>query len=187
VSVRGTDEGELENRWLFGVRAVEGVIDRAKLRTTLMYRLTPELQVGVEYNPLAGDVGLLANWRALEETEHSPALILGTSSDRIGTDEGRAYYATLSKGLEGWTGLAVAPYVGLAYGEADDELVAIGGASIRWSERWSTLHIYDSENIHHILSTTLAGRHTLGLLVVEQDGHTSFGLSYGVGFATPGL
>jgi len=185
VSVRGADEGELTDRWLFGVRAVEGVIDRAKLRTTLMYRFTPELQVGVEYNPLADDVGLLVNWRAVEESEHSPALILGTSSDRIGTDEGRAYYATISKNLESLIDLPVAPYVGLAWGEADDELVAIGGMSIRWSERWSSMHIYDSENIHHIVSTTVAERHTLGLLVIEQDGDYSLGLSYGVGFATP--
>ena len=161
------------------------MVDRAKYRTTLMYRFTPALQAGVEYNPKADDVGLIANWRAVEESADWPALILGTSSDRIGTEEGRAYYATLSKDLEAWTGMPVAPYVGVAYGEADDELVAIGGASIRWSERWSTMHIYDSENIHHILSTTVAGRHTLGLLVVEQDGRHSFGLSYGVGFATP--
>ena len=177
----------MTNRWVLGLRVVEGVIDRAKLRTTLVYRFTPELQAGVEYNPLAGDVGLLANWRAVEESEHWPALILGTSSDRIGTDEGRAYYATISKSLEGWTGLPVAPYAGLAYGEADDELVAIGGASIRWGDRWTSMHIYDSENIHHIVSTTLSGGHTLGVLVVEQDGDYSLGLSYSVGFSIPGL
>ena len=183
--VRGADSGELIARWQLGVRAIEGVIDRAKLRTTLMYRFTPRFQAGVEYNSLADDIGLVANWRAMDETDQLPALIFGTSSDRIGTSEGRAYYATVSKDLEGWTGLPVAPYVGLAYGESDDELVGIGGLNVRWSKDWRSLHIYDSENLHHLLSTTIDGRHTVGLLVVEQDGEYSLGISYNVGFALP--
>ena len=63
-----------------------------------MYRFTDWLQAGVEYNPLADDVGPLLNLRAVEETERRPALILGTSSDRIGTEGGQAVYADAEQG-----------------------------------------------------------------------------------------
>ena len=40
--------------------------------------------------------------------EDRPAVILGTSTDRIGTPSGRAIYATASKDLEHLTGLPIA-------------------------------------------------------------------------------
>ena len=106
-------------------------VDRARWRTTLAYQVTPTLSAGLEYNPIAEDVGLIANWLALPETEDAPALIVGTSSDRIGTPERRAVYATLSKDLEGWTNLPIAPYLGLSYSGYDEEVDVIGRASCR--------------------------------------------------------
>ena len=61
--------------------------------------MVPALSVGIEYNPLASDLQPLVNWIALKEGEKRPALIFGTSSDRIGTPEGQAYYFTFSKDL----------------------------------------------------------------------------------------
>lgn len=168
------------------MRAVPGIdVDRAQWRTTLAYQVTPTISAGVEYNPLANDVGLIANWLALPETEDAPALIFGTSSDRIGTPSGRAVYGTLSKDLEDWTGLPMAPYVGLSYGDHDEEVDVIGGVMVRWSEDWSSTHIWDGHNLHHLLETTLANRHTIGLLVVEQDGAYDVGLTYSIGFSMP--
>ena len=74
-------------------------------------------------------MGLLVNWRAVEETASRPMLMLGTSSDRIGTPSGRAYYATLAKDLERHVGLPVAPYVGAAWGEFDAWIAAQGLAA----------------------------------------------------------
>jgi hypothetical protein len=37
------------------------------------------------------------NWLAVPETTKTPALIVGTSSDRIGTPGGQSFYATASK------------------------------------------------------------------------------------------
>ena len=101
------------------MRVLSNQIDRATWRNTLAYRLFPRLTVGVEYNPLDGDVGPLVNFVAVTETEKRPALILGTSSDRIGTPEGRSFYATFSKDLTESTGLPIAPYVGYSYGQFD--------------------------------------------------------------------
>ncbi|HVF90492.1 MAG TPA: hypothetical protein VNH22_10525, partial [Blastocatellia bacterium] len=94
-------------KWTLGVRALSNQIPRASVRTTLTYRLHPRFSVGVEYNPRADDVGLLANFVAVTESARRPALILGTSSDRIGTPSGRSIYATVSKSLSGAVKLPV--------------------------------------------------------------------------------
>jgi hypothetical protein len=182
-AVRGTAEQLDGARWTFGARWIPGVeADRPKLRTTLTYRFTPTFTAGVEYNPLANDVGPIANWVAMTETDTRPALIVGTSSDRIGTSHGRAFYATFSKDLETWTGLPVAPYAGVSYGTFDDELVGIGGLRIRWSERITTTHLWDGHDLHHVIETPLGERATLGLVVVDLDGHVDVGVTFSIGF-----
>ena len=102
-------------------------IPRATLRTTLTYRILPRLTAGIEYNPLAGNVSPLANFLALPESTHRPAVILGTSSDRIGTPSGQSFYGAVSKNLQKETGLPIAPYVGVAYGTYEGRARPIGG------------------------------------------------------------
>jgi hypothetical protein len=63
------------------------------LRTTLTYSLQRRLSVGIEYNPKADSVSPLANLIAVPESRYRPAVILGTSSDRIGTPSGQSFYA----------------------------------------------------------------------------------------------
>lgn len=157
-------------------------MDRAKWRNTLTYQATSRLSVGVEVNPLDDDVGLLANWLVLEETASRPALMVGTSSDRIGTPSGRAYFATLSKDLEAWTDLPVAPYVGASYGEFDEEVVAIAGLRVRYGADWSSAHLWDGHNLHHIVDRVLDERWRVGVLLAEQDGDVYAGLRVGVSF-----
>lgn len=151
-----------------------------------MYRLRDDFQAGVEYNPLDDDVGLLANWRVVDETQERPAVVLGTSSDRIGTPRGRAVYVTLSKDLERWTGLPVAPYVGTSYSGFDDEFLPVGGLSIRWAERFSTTHLYDGDNLHHLGTYRLEGGASVGLLLVQQDEDYYLGASAGFAFGYRG-
>lgn len=168
---------------MLSVRSIPNIpVERARLRSTLAYRITPRLQAGLEWNPLAEDVGPIANWRVWDEDAARPALILGTSSDRIGTDHGRSFYASLSKDLEPWTGLAVSPYAGLAYGEFDSEWVAIGGLVVRWSERWTSYHMWDGHNLHHVLETTLNERSSMGLVLAHVDGGNFLGLSFSTSF-----
>ena len=137
---------------------------------------------GLEYNPVANDLGPIANWLALPETDARPALIFGTSSDRIGTPHGRAIYGTFSKDLEEWTGLPIAPYVGASFGTFDDELVGIGGLMIRWSERWSTTSMWDGHNLHHLANWAFPEGSSLGLVVVQQDDDYYFGASFSTSF-----
>jgi hypothetical protein len=170
--------GRRRDRWTFSARAIRNQIDRAAYRTTLTYALHPRLDVGVEYNPKAGQVAPLANLRVLSETKTLPAIILGTSSDRIGTPEGQAFYATVSKDLRPQVGLPIAPYVGLAYGTYEDETRVIAGANIALSRSLSSLLIFDGVHFHPTLSY-FHGRHGVSLVFVRSQ---DVGLSYSFRF-----
>lgn len=169
---------EAPEKWTFGIRLLSNQIPRASLRTTLSYRFHPRFSAGVEYNPRADDVGLIANFIAVTETARRPALILGTSSDRIGTPEGRSYYATVSKNLRNELKLPVAPYAGLAYSSYEDRFLPIAGLNVNWRENLSSLVIFDGVKIHPTLSYTL-GRHGFTFLLTQSKNP---GVSYSISF-----
>lgn len=165
-------------KWTYGVRVIANQIDRAKWRNTLTYRFHPRVTAGIEYNPLAKKVSPLANVVAMTETHVRPALILGTSSDRIGTPSGQSFYATVSKSLKHATGLPIAPYVGVAYGTYEDRARIIGGLNITLSDRWSSTILFDGVRIHPLLNYTY-GRHQFG--VILERGRNP-GASYSISF-----
>ena len=134
--------------------------------------------MGIEYNPKAEQASPLANLRVLSETRSQPALMIGTSSDRIGTPEGQSFYATLSKDLRPHTGVPIAPYVGIAYGTYEDRARVIGGAHLSISRGLSSLLIFDGVHFHPTLSY-FGGRHALSLLLVRS---THPGVSYSLRF-----
>jgi hypothetical protein len=175
--VSGAENADSE-RWTYSIRALSNQIPRAGLRTTLTYRLHPRLSVGVEYNPRAADVGLLANFVAITETERRPALILGTSSDRIGTPSGRSYYATLSKNLHHVVRLPIAPYVGVAYSSYEDRFLPLAGLNVNWREDLSSLVVFDGVKVHPTLNYT-RGRHVFTFLLAQGKNP---GLSYSISF-----
>ncbi|HEX5706154.1 MAG TPA: hypothetical protein VFX96_02590 [Pyrinomonadaceae bacterium] len=171
-------EAEKGDRWTFGVRVIARQIDRARWRNTLTYRFHPRLTAGFEYNPLAGKVSPLANFVALTETHRRPAVILGTSSDRIGTPSGQSFYATASKNLKHSTGWPVAPYAGVAYGTHEDRLRVIGGLNIYAGEHWSSTILFDGVRVHPLITYT-RGRHAFS--VIMERGRNP-GASYSVSF-----
>ena len=166
------------SNWTYGVRLIANQIDRAKWRNTLTYRFHPRFTAGLEYNPLAKKVSPLANLLILTETPSRPALILGTSSDRIGTPSGQSFYATLSKNLRDQTRLPIAPYVGVAYGTFEHRTRAIGGLNIHLAERWTATAVFDGVRVHPLLNYT-HGRHQFGLIL--ERGRNP-GASYSISF-----
>ena len=170
--------GEDSFKWTYGVRFIANQIDRAAWRNTLTYRFHPRFTAGIEYNPLAKKVSPLANLVVITETHSRPALIIGTSSDRIGTPSGQSFYATLSKSLKHHTGLPVAPYVGVAYGTFEDRARAIGGLNISFTEKLSSTILFDGVRVHPLLNYT-HGRHQFG--VIFERGRNP-GASYSISF-----
>ncbi len=168
----------MDRRWIAGARVVDDQIPRASQRLTLMYQLGGGLRVGAEYNPRVGQVHPLLNWLALAETGRRPALILGTSSDRIGTPSGQSFYVTASKGLKRETGLPIAPYLGAAYGTFDDRLRGIGGLSVAFTEQWGALLQHDGVHLHYLVNFS-SGPHTVSAMAVNGR---DAGLSYSIAF-----
>jgi hypothetical protein len=174
--VSGT--GQTNYKWTYGARFIPSVVNRAKWRNTLTYQVNERLSVGVEYNPLAGKVSPLANFVAVRETEKRPALILGTSSDRIGTPSGQSFYATLSKSLERETGLPIAPYIGVAYGTYENRARVIGGLNVYFPKGFSSTILYDGVSLHPLLNYA-RGRHQFSFILAQGK---KAGLSYSVSF-----
>jgi hypothetical protein len=153
-----------------------------------MWRATPRLQVGIELNPLVDDVGPLANWLAVEETSERPAILLGTSSDRIGTAKGQVYYATASKNLQSWLGVPISPYLGVSWSDGTNQWEELGGVNYRLLDgRLSVTHLWDGVNLHHTLDAPGVldvgfARASLGVILAEQKGKYFAGLTVGVAF-----
>lgn len=166
-------------RWVAGYRYIEEQIDRAKQRVTLTYRPLPRFSFGIEWNPEADETSPLANWLAVPEKKKRPALILGTSSDRIGTPDGQAYYATFSKDLSAVAGWPIAPYFGVAYGTYEDEWRAIGGLYVRLPKNFASTLIHDGVHFHPTLEYRLRERHVFNLLWVATE---DVGLAYSIAF-----
>ena len=167
-----------KHRWTFGLRLLTNQIPRAAVRTTITYRFHPRLTAGIEFNPRADEVAPIANFLLLTETKRRPALMIGTSTDRIGTPSGQSFYMTVSKNLRQETNLPIAPYVGASFGTFDDRLRPIGGLTVFLNKRFSILATFNGVNVHPLLNFT-HNRHTLSLVMVKGRDP---GMSYSVTF-----
>jgi hypothetical protein len=138
-----------------------------------MHRFTGDLKAGVEWNAKAGELGVVANWRALAETRTRPAVIFGTSSDRIGTPSGQAWFMTVSKGFG-----RVAPYAGASWSGYERRMLYPFGVNVALPRNVSVMLINDGVHTH--LSATYAYRNAaLTVLAVERK---NFGVTVGLTF-----
>ena len=142
-------------------------VDRATVRATLIYRWHPRVHIGVEYNPLVGEVRPLLTLIPVTETLNRPAIIFGISSDRIGTPSGTSFYLTASKDLQHWTGLPIAPYAGVVYGTYEDKFRAIGGLIIRFHPRLTGLAQFDGVKVHPSMTYTFNDTHAFTFLMIR--------------------
>jgi hypothetical protein len=161
------------------LRLLTGQVNRAAVRTTLVYRVHPRVHIGVEYNPKVGEVHPLLTLIPVTETRNRPAIILGISSDRIGTPSGTSFYTTASKDLENWTGLPIAPYGGVVYGTHEGRFRAIGGLNIRVRPKLTSLIQFDGVKVHPTVTYTFNDTHALTFLMIRG---TRPGVSYTFSF-----
>lgn len=136
--------------WGVSLRYVDTDVERARWRSTINYRVTTKLQLGVEINPGAEEVGPLASWFLLTESHGVPAVFLGTSSDRIGTSAGeQSYYATVTKHAPG---LPVSAYVTLNYSEHDDGFNVPFGGTVDLPGGFSVRPMWDGAETHLLVN-----------------------------------
>lgn len=94
-------------------------------------RVTPRLQLGVEWNPNAPEEKLnpVGNLFLQTETDRRPGIVAGFSSDRIGTPTGMSAFVSVQKQLGGDDG-RLAPYAGLSYSQWGREILVPFGVSV---------------------------------------------------------
>jgi hypothetical protein len=155
---------------------VDTRLPRPRWRTTLDFRLSPTLQAGIEINPGAEEVGFRGNWFAVRETPRLPAVVFGTSSDRIGTPSGyQSYFVTFSKQFEN---LPIAPYISLNYSEFERGMTFPFGVSLSLGREWLLMPMYDGHASHTVL--TWSGRsESIGLVLAWNR---QFGITFSYGF-----
>lgn len=125
-------------------------LERPRWRFTANYRLLRTLQVGVEFNAAAEEVGPLVTWYLLTESHTRPAIFLGTSSDRIGSPKGtQSYFLTGAKHL--WR-LPLSVYASVNYSEWDDELNCPVGVNVELPLNFSLRPMYDGDRSHLMLT-----------------------------------
>jgi hypothetical protein len=135
---------------VFSQRWVDTELPRPRWRSTLNYRVVPTLQLGVEWNPGAHEVGPLATVFLLTEGERRPAVFVGTSSDRIGSPAGKqAYYVTVAKYLPA---LHVSPYASVNWSEWDEQVNLPFGANVELGRGLSLQPMYDGHRTHLLAS-----------------------------------
>jgi hypothetical protein len=138
-----------------------------------MRRFGSALKAGIEVNAAADEVGIVANWRAVPEAARRPAIVFGTSSDRIGTPAGQSYFVTVSKSLG-----RVAPYAGLSYSGHDNRLRVPFGLNAAFSPSLSAMIMNDGVHTH-LAATYAWKRYSVTLLAVERK---DLGLTVGMAF-----
>jgi hypothetical protein len=155
---------------------VDTEIDRPRWRQTANYRLRPTLQVGLELNPAADEIGPLFNWFLVTETETRPAAFLGTSSDRIGSPAGeQSYYLTLAKYFPA---LRVGPYMTLNYSEWDERINFPFGLNAELGRGFVVRPMYDGQRTH-LMAGWYGGRVGVSLLYIWLE---EPGISISTGF-----
>lgn len=135
---------------MFSQRWVDTSLPRPRWRSTLNYRVVPRLQLGLEWNPGAKELGPLATLFLLTEGEQRPAVFIGTSSDRIGSPAGtQSYYLTVAKYVQA---LHVSPYASVNYSEWDEHVNLPFGANIELGRGISVQPMYDGDRTHLLAS-----------------------------------
>ncbi len=135
---------------MFSQRWVETSLPRPRWRSTLNYRVVPRLQLGLEWNPAAEELGPLATLFLLTEGERRAAVFIGTSSDRIGSPAGtQSYYLTMAKYVPA---LHVSPYASVNYSEWDKRVNLPFGANIELGRGFSVQPMYDGNRTHLLAS-----------------------------------
>lgn len=141
-------------------------LDRPQWRFTVNYRLHNRLQVGIEANPKAEEIGPLFTLFLLTETEKRPALFLGTSSDRIGSPAGeQSYFATASKYLPL---LRSSFYGSLNYSEWDETFNFPFGMTVELGKGLSFRPMYDG-NRSHLMFNYFTANYGISAMYVWLD------------------
>jgi hypothetical protein len=160
------------------LRYADVEVERAQWRSTVMRRLLPRFAIGLEWNLAVSELGPLATVFLRRESARGPALSLSTSSDRIGSPEGKAsYYLTAHRNVPR---LPVSVYASLNWSEWDERFNLPFGADLALHRNLSLRPMYDGERTHFVTTWT-QDRYSASLLWLWLE---EFGLAFSVGLGS---
>jgi len=149
--------------------------ERARWRFTASHRLTPRLQLGVEWNPAGKEANPIGNYILTPETNEWPMVSLGTSSDRIGTPPGpMAYYMTFAKAIPS---LKAGPYFSINYSEYEKAFNFPFGINFSLTPELDLLYMNDARK-SHILLTIKQPKFNLSFMWIHLK-HPGISISWG--------
>ena len=112
--------------------------DAGQLYFSALYRALPRLNLGFDYRPLVDQVGGIATWHVLPESEGRPALLFSTANDDFeegGREINSQHFSFVaSKAFGNYGGVVWSPYAGAAYIYELGELRPVAGLSARREE-----------------------------------------------------
>lgn len=145
----------------------------ARVRTTLDYRLRPNLSAGLEFNGHDREVQPRATWFATPARRGLPSATFGFSSDRLTTPRGQTYFATFAMPLA--LG-AVTPFGSLKWSSDRERLSFPFGLNLRAGD-WTLQALHDGDYTH-LLLTRSYDRGAVSLMLARAKFP---GLSYSFG------
>lgn len=150
-------------------------LPRPRFRYTAVYRFSPRLQAGYEYNPNARETNLIGNYILMTESERNPMISVGTSSDRIGTPAGpRATYVTFAKSVPH---TRFSGYFSLNYSEFEDGFNLPFGLTYGLAPKVSTMFMNDGRKSHWLLTHSEEDWSVSAMLVWMK--HPGISVSFG--------
>lgn len=181
---------ETHTKWAYSTWWVEEQSDASTWRHTLKYRVLPTLQLGVEVNAKTGDVEPLVTWLAIQETDTTPAVILGSGTNGVATpgsaddDSERIFHMTLAKHLFDVGPVSVSPYASLIYLGETDEFAGVYGVNLGMplndeGDSASLQYFFDGDDHSVVITYHHRSRHSIGLIVKKME---SLGVSYSFAF-----
>lgn len=145
-------------------RFVATNLPRPRWRFNAAYGVTERLLIGVEYNAVVGEYSPTANYTLMFESERTPFVSLGTSSDRIFSPPGKqAYYVTLGKSIPN---TQLAPYLTFQYSTWEQRMIVPFGINCSLGKSWDAMVQHDGRNTHWLL-TWKSATTSVSLLLVK--------------------
>lgn len=148
--MRGANNGE-PTKFIVTSRWIPDKGDSGRLYFSTAFAVHPDIMLGVDYRPLADQVGGFATWRVLSEGDRRPAVIMATSNDDFTVNDeeinSQSVSAVAAKALIDWNGWSASPYAGAVYLFELEELRPVAGASVRY-DRASVMLQYSGTDIH---------------------------------------
>ncbi len=140
--------------------------NREKLEFSLVHRLDPNLQIGLEWGADSNDFYPMANYRLIDADEGRPAIILGTSSAwPSGEVDGNAFFISAANLLTPRSSGSLS----LSYTPDDGSWKVPASYRYSLSQDFDASLIWDGDDLHPLVTWRGGGLNLSFILLGGED------------------